>query len=278
MVRGAGSGRRGAGLVIVEGIPAPRFRAELKRDHLTALAGEIHEGGALAAVQLIPVDMARHRAPPATLSGDEIEAMVADCELAARRCREAGFDGVELHGAHGFVLNQFFSPQQNERRDAYGGSFENRSRLALRIVGAMREAAGDALLLYRHTPVGPGYGVPESHRFARMLVEAGVDVLDLSPSSAEEPGDLAAPFGDLGVRSIAVGAFHHVERPLTVLREGRAQLVAVGRGLIADPQWPHKVREGRLDEIVMCAECNKGCHGNLAQGIPIACVMWENEP
>ena len=133
------------------------------------------------------------------------------------------------------------------------------------------------MLLYRHTPSGPGYGIDESLRLAEALVAGGVDVLDLSPSSAEAPGDRAAPFVGLGVPVIAVNGLDCVERALEVLNEGRADLVAVGRGLIADPLWPRKVQEGRYGEIVTCTHCDELCHGNLRKGIPIACTQWESD-
>ena len=159
--------------------------------------------------------------------------------MAARVCGEAGFDGIEPHGAHGYVLNQFFSPVQNTRHDEYAGSLENRMRLALRIVRAVRPICDrfGMVLLYRHTPVGEGYGIEESRLLAAALVTAGVDVLDISPASDRAPGDRAAPFVGLGVPVIAVNELDEVERALEVLDEGRADLIAVGRGLIADPDW-----------------------------------------
>ena len=106
------------------------------------------------------------------------------------------------------------------------------------------------------------------------MVKAGVDILDISPASAERPGDRAAPFKKLGVPVIAVNELDEIERALEVLNEGRADLVAVGRGLIADPDWPTKVREGRFDDIVACIRCDEGCFGNLREGIPIECTQW----
>jgi len=171
-------------------------------------------------------------------------------------------------------LNQFFSPTLNTRADAYGGSLENRSRLALRIVRAVRPVLGaDRLLLYRHTPERDGYGIADSLLLAEALVSEGVDVLDLSPSSVATPGDHAAPFRTLGVPLIAVNGLDTVERALEVLAHDRADLVAVGRGLIADPEWPNKVREGRLDEITACIQCDN-CHVDLYAGRPVACSQW----
>jgi 2,4-dienoyl-CoA reductase-like NADH-dependent reductase (Old Yellow Enzyme family) len=271
-------GRRaagGVGLVIVEATPVGHLGSELTADTLRPLVEAIHAGGALAAIQLFPTE---RRVPmwPANLAAGELEEIVGRYQLAAAVCREAGFDGVEPHGAHGYLLNQFFSPVQNTRSDAYGGSIENRMRLALEIVEAVRpECGSDMLLLYRHTPTGHGYGIEESLVLAQRLVESGVDILDTSPSSEERPGDRAEPFTDLGVPVIAVGELDRVERALEVLEEGRADLVAVGRGLIADPDWPIKVREGRLEEIVQCQRCNTKCYGNLRKDVPIKCAQWE---
>jgi 2,4-dienoyl-CoA reductase-like NADH-dependent reductase (Old Yellow Enzyme family) len=270
-------GRRaqgGVALVIVEVTAVNRFGAELTPQNLKPLVEAIHAGGALAAIQLFPVTFGRS-VSPAELTRAEIEAMVVQYRSATEICAAAGFDGVEPHGAHGFVLNQFFSPEQNRRTDEYGGTVQNRMRLALRIVEAIRPLCGEQmLLLYRHTPEGRGYGIAESLALARALVEIGVDILDLSPSSIEAPGDRAAPFRALGVPVIAVNELDRVERALEALNTGRADLIAVGRGLIADPDWPRKVQEGRFDEIVACIRCDQECYGNLDRGIPIACSQW----
>ncbi len=264
----------GVSLVIVEAKHVDTFGSTFTGKNLSPLVEAIHAEGALAAFQLFPATFGR--SAPAELSTDEIEEMIAQYELATRVCAEAGFDGVEPHGAHGYLLNQFFSPVQNRRTDDYGGSLQDRMRLALDIVSAIRPICDEeeVLLLYRHTPVGEGYGIEESLQLGEALVNAGLDILDLSPSSIEAPGDKAAPFRPLGIPLIAVGELDVVERALEVLNENRADLVAIGRGLIADPDWQRKIREGRLDEIVGCIRCDEKCHGNLRKGIPIACTQW----
>jgi len=266
--------RGGVGLAIVESAGVDRFGHELTAEGLKPLVEAIHAGGALAAIQLFAVTASRAHSPEEP-SHEELEGVIAAYRTAAEVCARAGFDGVEPHGAHGFLLNQFFSPTQNRRTDEFGGSLENRMRLALRIVGAAREGGGpDLLLLYRHTPIGEGYATVESLKLAEELVRAGVDILDISPASGAAPGDRAAPFKALGVPVIAVNELDDVERALEVLREGRADLVAVGRGLIADPDWPIKVQEGRLGEIVRCTRCNEKCFGNLEKGLPVECTQW----
>lgn len=272
-------GRRAAGgvsLVIVEASDSIRFGKEFTGQNLRPLVAAIHAGGALAAIQIFP----GWRGQPTTpddLSQEQIGELLAQYRLAAEICAEAGFDGIEPHGAHGYLLNQFFSPVRNRRTDEYGGPLANRMRLALEIVATIRPIADRAgmLVLYRHTPVRPDfeYSISDSLALAEALVAAGVDILDLSPSSHIAPGDRAAPFKKLGVPVIAVNQLDEVPRALEVLNYGRADLVAVGRGLIADPDWPLKVRTGRSEEIMRCARCDE-CHEMLRRGEPVRCAEW----
>ena len=265
--------RGGVGLVIVEATAVNRFGSELTADTLAPLVDAIHGGGALAAIQLFPHAFGQQVAPT-DLSPADVETILANYRRAAAVCRQAGFDGLEPHGAHGYLLNQFFSPVQNRRSDEYGGSLANRMRMGLAAVGACRDGAGDELIhLYRHTPVGKGYGLDDSLAFAERLVGAGVDVLDISPSSIDAPGDRAAPFKRFGVPVIAVNDLDDPARALEALDEGRADLVAVARGLIADPEWPTKVREGRLGEIVTCTKCD-ACFADLRDGRQVGCTQW----
>ncbi|MHB0857087.1 MAG: oxidoreductase [Anaerolineae bacterium] len=266
--------RGGVGLVIVEATDVSRFGSDLTANSLRPLAEIIHDGGALAAVQLFPGARLRPTSPE-QLGLDEVETLIEGFQRAAEVCAGAGFDGIEVHGAHGYLLNQFFSPTQNRRSDHYAVSLENRMRLALRIIEAVKPTCVETgmLLLYRHTPAGPGYGIADSLELARRLVASGVDVLDISPASDVSPADLAAPFVPHGVPVIAVNGMDQVDRAVTVLEQGLAQLVAVGRGLIADPDWPAKVREGRLDEIVACIACDR-CHDDLRAGVPVGCSQW----
>ena len=281
--------RGGAGLVIVEATSVNRFESELSASGLAKLAEAVHTEGAAVAIQLFPADMGVARAP-GDLTLSDIEKMKSRCVLAARKCKDAGFDGVEPHGAHGFLLNQFFSPIRNSREDSYGCVLNNRMRLGREIVRAVRQETGDSfLILYRHTPReetmsemrgfernGEGYTIDDSIAFARALVGEGVDVMDISPASDKAPADLAEPFKkQLGCPVIAVNDMDDPDRAVEALREGRADLIAVGRGLIADAEWPRKVQEGRMNEIVKCVKCDLKCFGNLEKGLPIECAEWE---
>lgn len=262
----------GPGLVIIEATGVPRFDRDLSAAALRPLVDAIHQAGALAAIQLFPLDFGTDR-EVGQLSRAEIAAIVQQYRHAARICRDAGMDGVEPHGAHGYLLNRFFSPAENPRQDDYGQTLAGRMRFGLEIVRGIRSEVGETvLLLYRHTPVKDGsYAIEDSLAFAADLVAAGVDILDLSPSSIAAPGDHAAPFRRLGVPVIAVGKLDEPGRAEEALREGRADLVAIGRGLIADPDWTRKAAAGEWDKITLCTKCNKLCFGNLRRHLPIAC-------
>lgn len=266
--------RGGPGLVIVEATSVAGFADRHTADGLRPLATAIQEAGALAAIQLFPGTRGQ-RVTPGEMDRAAIDALIGDYAEAAGICVAAGFDGVEVHGAHGFLLNQFFSSTQNTRTDAYGATLNGRMLLAVQIARAIRAVLpDDRLLLYRHTPVGPGYGIEESLTLARALTDAGVDILDLSPSSIDAPGDRSAPFHILGVPVIAVNGLDDVSRAVEVLRETRADLVAVGRGLIADPCWPERVRAGV--EPDRCKQCDL-CHRQLGRGEAVHCAQRERD-
>ncbi|HHX43690.1 MAG TPA: NADH:flavin oxidoreductase [Chloroflexi bacterium] len=268
--------RGGAALVVVEATSIARFGFDLTAANLRPLVSAIHDGGALAAIQLFPTVRAR-QATPEDLSLTEIDVLVQRYRMAAGICAAAGFDAIEPHGAHGYLLNQFFSPDTNRRTDAYGGTTDRRMRLATEIIEAIRPSCGASMfVMYRHTPVGRGYGIEESVALASRLINAGVEMLDLSPSSRNAPGDLAVPFSALGVPVVAVNELDVPERAVEAITLGRAHLVAVGRGLIADPDWPIKVQEGRFSEIIACTRCD-GCHDDLRWNRPVTCRQWPAE-
>jgi len=278
--------RGGVGMVIVEGtrvdlFPAPEFARGLAR-----LARALRAEGAASAIQLVqPPEFDGHAV---SVSGqddrraaatEEVARIPANFARAARVAQEAGFDGVEIHGAHGFFLNHFFGPARNTRADRYGGSLEARRRVGVESVRAVRAATGlNFLVMYRHTPVDEeaGYQLADSLPFARALEAADLDVLDVSPSTApgEEHAGLAGALRRaVGVPIIAVGGLGDPAAAEAALRAGRADLVAIGRGLIADAHWAAKVRAGREAEIIECRECDEKCYGNLREGIPISCVQ-----
>lgn len=277
--------RGGVGLIIreatgIRSLADPAFAGKLART-----VEAVHEAGAAIAAQLSEPGRTAQGEPIAASADagaraateDELLELVELYAAAARNCRAVGFDGVEPHGAHGFFLNRFFSARHNRRDDTFGGTLERRMEFALRIVRAVRAAVGpECLVLYRHTPVAEGYTLDESMAFASALEQAGVDVLDVSPSTSSPdapPADMAGALRKaVTVPVIAVGGFGIApERAEQALAEGCADLIAIGRGLIADAYLPRKLSEGHLAEIVRCTECNELCFGNLARGVAIGC-------
>ncbi|MBN1344609.1 MAG: hypothetical protein JXQ73_18100 [Phycisphaerae bacterium] len=266
----------GPGLVIVEATRIHRFQEDYTAEAIRPVVEAIHSRGAKAAIQLFPIPLGESWAP-SDLSRERIDDLVRQFAHATSVCIAAGFDGVEPHGAHGYLVNQFFSPKANAREDGYGGSVENRCRFSLEVARACREAAGDALLLYRHTPVeSESYGIEDSFVLTDRLVEIGVDVLDISPGGFRRPGELSAPFKERYARTpiITVWRMEVVTRAVEAIRERRADLIAVGRGMLVDASWPRKVRERQLDEIEQCEECSVGCFDRLWAGELVGCVKW----
>ncbi len=265
----------GAAMVIVEATGVPRFGAELTTQTLSPIVEAIHDEGAVAAIQLFPIHF-NDPVTPDQLSGKQIATMIDQYERAATVCREAGFDGVEPHGAHGYLLNQFFMPDRNHRDDQYGGTLANRGRLATEIVDRIRQSHGDSLLvLYRHTPLGEKYTIDDSLELAKRLIDVGVDILDISPARQAVNADLAAPFkARFSVPIIAVGEMENAEQAAATIRQQRCDLVALGRQLIADARWPDKVYHNRFVQINECEKCDIGCFGHLKDGKPVECVQW----
>jgi 2,4-dienoyl-CoA reductase-like NADH-dependent reductase (Old Yellow Enzyme family) len=272
----------GAGLVIVEATPLDQFEDGSLDAGLPGLASAIHEAGASAVVQLFHPDrIGGKRVAPSTIDDtraattEEVAAIPGRFASAALACRQAGFDGAEVHGAHDYFLNRFFSPAHNQRRDEYGGSLEKRMRLGLECARAVRRACGaDFLVLYRHTAVAD-YPLDDSLVFAEELGRAGVDIIDISPSTSQEGSkhaDLAAAVkSSVSCPVIAVGEMEDPEAAEAVLAEGKADLIAIGRALIADPDLPRKIMDGRREEIIECIKCDEKCVGALETGVPIGC-------
>jgi NADPH2 dehydrogenase len=266
------------GLLIVQATQCKRFGSDYTAENLRPLVQAVHEKGSRIAIQLFPLRITE-KVAPSEISRREIGNLVDQFTRATECCMQAGFDGVEVHGAHDYLINQFFSPRANKRTDAYGGCIENRCRFGLDLARACRKAAGNGLLLYRHTPLEKdGYSIEDSFVLTDRLVDEGVDILDISPGSDRLPGDRAARFKHRypGVPVIAVGHLEVVSRTVEVLRERRADLVAVGRGMLLDPSWPRKLREGRIDEVQICEGCG-GCFDRLWAGELVGCVRWPGD-
>jgi 2,4-dienoyl-CoA reductase-like NADH-dependent reductase (Old Yellow Enzyme family) len=189
---------------------------------------------------------------PHELTGPELDAIVTAYRAAVRRAMRAGFDAVELHAAHGYFLHQFVSPISNRRTDAYGGSLENRARMLLRVVEAVRaELPESTPLLVRLSCsdwVAGGVTIEDQVQVARWLKTRGVDMIDCSSGGSTPqvppvgPG-YQVPFAEkirreAGVATMSVGLITTAEMAEEIVRNGRADAVALGRELLRSPYWP----------------------------------------
>lgn len=238
-----------------------------------------------------PIPWASFAEVPRELILAEIEELIESFAEAARRTRDAGFDGVEFHGAHGYLICQFFSPMSNKRIDAYGGDVHKRARFGVDIVKLTREKVGrDYPILFRvsGSEVEEGALTTDDTRIiSRLLQDAGVDCIDVSAGywgTAEwmsqpafmKPGCIVKYATEIkrqvSVPVIAVGRINDPRLAETILKEGNADIIALGRPLLADPDYPLKAKEGRGKDIVKCIACNT-CLDLIFLYQPIQCVQ-----
>ncbi|HEY6868225.1 MAG TPA: FAD-dependent oxidoreductase [Novosphingobium sp.] len=210
------------------------------------------------------------------LSRDEVAQMVRSFGAAAALAGEAGYDGVELHGTHGYLLSQFLSPYFNRRDDEWGGDFERRMAFPLAVIREVRKALGERVLSYRLSVdefIPGGLTIGDMERIAPRLVEAGADLLHCSAGlgigaafeTVIEP--MSTPEGwripyaarirqATGAPVIAVGQIRRPETAETALENEQTDLIALGRPSLADPDWPAKARSGQRATIRPCTSCN----------------------
>lgn len=204
------------------------------------------------------VENPRSRTIPREMTLADIERVVDAYVQAARRVKAAGCDGVEIHGAHGYLLNQFLSPLTNRRQDDYGGSLEGRLRLPLRVIQAVRAEVGpDYLLLYRlgaDDGLPGGFTISEAREVAPRLVEAGIDILDISGGMCgyrrdeKVPPAFFLPLASgikevVSVPVVCTGGIREPELANSIVAEGKADLIGIGRAQLTDPEWAIKARE-----------------------------------
>ncbi len=309
--------RGGAGLVIVEFASIDDVASKSWRRQLGAESDEMVEGlgrladgirseGAASALQICHCGRQRllpggpPRVPSASaaptdrevreVDEEEIAQIAAAFGDAAGRARRAGFDMVEIHAAHGYLIMGFLSPETNRRTDAFGGGLEGRLRFPRMVMEAVRNAVGKTFPvcvrmngseMYRG-----GMGLREGCQTARAFIEAGADLLHVSAGTYGTRHLRSTPmYGKRGnlvplsaaikkvssVPVIASGGLADPVRLEAILGDGRADLVSMARQLHAEPRWAEKVREGRLDDIRPCIRCNAGCLGSGLAGDRILC-------
>ena len=283
---------------------------------LSGLVEAIHNQGAKAAIQLVhggracnpavigrqPLAPSPIPAPmgvvPRELDTGEIAEIIDYFALAALRAKKAGFDGVEIHGAHGYLIDQFISRSSNKRSDDYGGSVANRARLLIQVIKAVKENTGLDYPVWcringKEYSAEAGITLEESKEVARMAQDAGAVAINVSASGLMSPINVSRTpkFIPAVIADLAAGIKESVTVPVIVvgritpeagekvLAEGKADLIAFGRSLIADPELPNKVCEHNMKGIRPCILCLRcfddlfstevvgiGCSVNAAMG------------
>lgn len=234
------------------------------------------------------------QAPVVEMSRERIREVIKGYGQGALRAKKAGVDLIELHGAHGFLISQFVSPYSNKRTDEYGGSFENRTRFTKEIIDEIRQVCG------KEFPVGirisvdelvpDGMTVDDSEIYAKKLEEWGVAYISACVGVFEpnallmQISPMEVPFAPLEylaaamkqVVAIPVFAANSIVDPVLadqIIEKGSADMVAMTRSHIADPEILKKAKEGRLDDIRNCVRCNHGCIDRLFCDLDVTCTV-----
>jgi 2,4-dienoyl-CoA reductase (NADPH2) len=280
-------------------IPGLRSLTDALRAEGTKTSVQLFHAGRYAYSFLIgeqPVSSSEVRSPmsgdtPRALTIPEIQQLVQYFMEGARRAKEAGFDSVEISGATGYLVSQFLSPFTNQRSDEYGGSLEKRVRFASEIVRSIKTDLGeDYPIIFRLTfddLIKGGNGVKEATAIAKILEQEGVDALDMQvgwhesriPTIAMLVPRAAFAYLSREVKkevNIPVMVTNRINDPVLadeLLQDGVADLIGMGRPLIADPYLPLKAKEERFNEIRPCIACNQGCFDSVLTGMPVTCLV-----
>ena len=317
----------GAGLIVTEGAGCRKRgkpgRILINEDKyipsMKKLADAIHKGGAKAVAQMSSHQGSVDEIDPASPSGiphpfagwssyipkhsriitvADLEELIAEYGEAARRIMEAGFDGVMIHGANGYLPCELLSRRFNKRTDAYGGDLRGRAKYIIDIVKAAREkTAPDFPIIPRlmgadrvsKPGIDDGWGIEDCVELCKILEEIGATAIDITSGSQETPEWSAPPYympsgcntdittaiKKAGVK-IPVWVAGKILEPAMaeeILRDGKADFICIGRGLLADPYWPNKAKEGRVEDICPCI-CDDRCLEDVMIDFkPISCTV-----
>jgi len=280
----------------VEGLA--KIAAAMKSEG-TVPAVQIHHGGRQTSARVIkqqpvapsPIPCPSIRGDVSPLTIDGIQALVKKFGEAATRAVEAGYELIEIHGAHGYLVNQFLSRFSNVRDDAYGGGIAGRTRFAEEIVREVRDRVGQAFpISFKISAmefVKDGLDVDESIQILKILIDAGVDVVQVSAGNDATPEWICQPMfmekaclagfaGEikkaLNVPIMTVGRINDPLIADELIEKGLADLICIGRGLLADPEMPKKAQEGRLDDIRRCIACNT-CMESIFRRGRVECLV-----
>ena len=257
-------------------IPTGQMLQDLTSEEILKVSTNTSEGG-LAAREI---------------TKQEVQHLVQRFAEAAERAKKAGFDGVEIHAGHGYLIGGFLSQATNKRKDEYGGDLKGRARFLLEIIKAIRQKVGDTYPVWcqldgREYKIESGITVKESKEIARMAVKAGIDALHVSGyGGAGGIGLTEAPLVNKAgyLLSLAEAIKEVVKVPViavgrispdmgeAALTEERADFIAMGRALLADPELPNKLKSGRFEEIRPCVNCYT-CVSQIVLKEPVRCAV-----
>ncbi|WP_312814258.1 NADPH-dependent 2,4-dienoyl-CoA reductase [Brevundimonas sp.] len=292
----------GVGLIVTGGI-APNARAapwpgaskmttEEEAGHHKVVTRAVHDHGGKIAMQILHfgryaysselVGPSAIKAPinpfvPHPLSGEEVEQTIADFVNSARLAQYAGYDGVEIMGSEGYLINEFIAARTNQRDDEWGGSYENRIRFPIEIVRRVREAVGaNFIIIYRLSMldlVEGGSTLDEVIQLARAIEAAGATIINTGigwheariPTIATKVPRAAFAWvtqnlmGKVNIPLVATNRINTPEVAEQVLADGQADMISMARPFLADSQFVKKAREGRSADINTCIGCNQAC-------------------
>ena len=226
-------------------------------------------------------------ATPRELTGDEVAELEEEFVSAAARVKRAGFDGIEVHGAHGYLLADFISPLTNRRTDAYGGTFDKRLTLPLHLIRKTRKRVGEKFVLgFRISGdehVEGGLTLQDTTQLLPILVKEGLDYIHLSSGRQDalkflfpDKEGVILPEAEAVKKAVSVPVIcPNIHDPLLaeqVLEQGRVDVLSLSRALLADPEWPNKVQAGRAEDIRRCIFCNS-CLKSLWDGLGTRCAV-----
>ena len=260
---------------------------------------QLHHGGRQTTAKIIKQKpVAPSKVPCPTIKGevqalsvDRIQELIVKFGEGAQRAVEAGFELIEIHGAHGYLVNQFLSRFSNIREDEYGGDIAGRTRFAMEIVKEIRKRVGESFpLSFKISAqefVPNGLTVEESIQILLRLSDAGIDIVQVSAGNDATAEWICQPMfmkkaclaesaatirGALRIPVMAVGRINDPHVADAIIADGKADLVCIGRGLLADPEMPRKAKEGRLDDIRHCIACNT-CMESIFRKGRVECLV-----
>jgi len=235
-----------------------------------------------------PIPWSSNSPVPRELTREEIQNFIEEYSDAVKRARDAGFDMAEIHGAHGYLVGQFLSALSNKRKDEYGGDIKNRARFLVDIICRSRDKAGSSFpvccRLNAADYIESGTTVEDTKFFAQLAEQAGASLISISAGvygypvtipSLYSPRAMNVEFAGqikegVKIPVCVVGRIDDTRLAARILTDGKADLIALGRPLLTDPELPNKVMRGEFNRIRPCLYCNNGCMAHLESRSPMS--------